>query len=76
MRVRNFLEKCNEEVFIQIKENGCYVNRGLAKSLLTMLNDEDGDGYRLDREICEIGSKIYNANYTLGRHVADIVITI
>lgn len=76
MRVRDFLGKCNEEVFIQIKENGYYVNRGLAKSLLTMLNDEDGDGYRLDREICEIGSQVYNACYTLGKQVADIVITI
>jgi len=75
MIVREFLEKCDDEVFIQIKEDGYYVNRGLAKALLTM-NAEDGDGYRLDREICEIGSQIYNANYTLGRHVADIIIVI
>lgn len=76
MKVRNFLEKCDKEVFIQIRENNCCVNRGLAKALLQGLNDADGDGYRLDREIYEIGSQIYNANRTLGKQVADIIITI
>ena len=76
MKVKDFLEKCDKEVFVQIKENNHYVNRGLAKSLLQGLNDVDKDGYRLEKEIYEIGSQIYNANYTLGKQVADIIIMI
>ena len=77
MKVREFLFKCDKEVNIQIQEGAAFVNRGLADDLLKMdLTGSEIEKARLEKEIQEIGSQVYNAHYTLGKHVADIIIRV